>query len=108
MGIGVGMLEETVYDPRTGHPKRRPNRAIEVLTGTTQIVAALSGLILSTYTGVLLGATAIPAWNENVATLPIYFSAAGTAAAAATLELLGNDSPALNQIAAHSWRLICG
>lgn len=79
--------------------KRRPNRTVNVLTGTSQIAAALTGLILSTYTGVLVGATAIPAWNERVATLPIHFAASGTAAATATLELLGNDFPAINRIA---------
>jgi len=79
--------------------QRRPNRAVNVLKGTSQIASALTGLILSTYTGVLVGATAIPAWNEHVATLPIHFAASGTAAAAATLELCGNDSPALNRIA---------
>lgn len=79
--------------------KRRPNRMVNALTETSQIATALTGLILSTYTGVLVGATAIPAWNEHVATLPIHFAASGTAAAAATLELLGNDSPALHRIA---------
>ncbi len=79
--------------------QRRPNRTVNVLTETSQIAAALSGLILSTYTGVLIGATAIPAWNEHVATLPIHFAASGTAAAAAILELSGNDSPALHRIA---------
>ncbi len=79
--------------------RRRPNRAVRVLADATQVVSALSGIILSTYTGVLVGATAIPAWNEHVATLPIHFAASGVASAAAILELSGNDSEALNRMA---------
>lgn len=79
--------------------KRRSTGAINILTNASQIISALTGMILSSYTGVLIGATAIPAWNEHVGTLPIHFAASGTAAAASILELCGNDSEALNQIA---------
>jgi formate-dependent nitrite reductase membrane component NrfD len=79
--------------------KRRSNHAISILTDASQIVSALTGMILASYTGVLIGATAIPAWNERVSTLPIHFAASGTAAAASILELSGNDSEALNRIA---------
>jgi formate-dependent nitrite reductase membrane component NrfD len=79
--------------------KRRANRSINILSDASEIVSALTGMILSSYTGVLIGATAIPAWNERVSTLPIHFAASGTAAAASILELSGNDSEALNHIA---------
>jgi hypothetical protein len=79
--------------------KRRPNAAVRVLTNGAQIASALTGLILSTYTGVLIGATAIPLWNEHVSTLPIHFAASGVASAASILELAGNESEALNRIA---------
>ncbi len=62
------------------------------------IVAALSGLVMSTYTGVLIGATAIPIWAEHKNTLPIVFGASALASAVATLELLGHDEPALNAL----------
>lgn len=78
--------------------RRRPG-PIELLTNASQIVSALTGMILATYTGVLVGATAIPAWNEHVGTLPIHFAASGTASAASLLELMGNQSKALNRIA---------
>ncbi|HEY6766078.1 MAG TPA: NrfD/PsrC family molybdoenzyme membrane anchor subunit [Candidatus Sulfotelmatobacter sp.] len=78
--------------------RRRPNGAIKVLTDAAQIVAALTGMVLASYTGVLIGATAIPAWNEHVATLPIHFAASGMGAATSILELAGNDSAALNHI----------
>jgi uncharacterized membrane protein len=51
--------------------------------------AALFGLGLATYTGVLLGATAIPAWFLHRTLLPIHFGTAGLGCAAAILELLG-------------------
>jgi formate-dependent nitrite reductase membrane component NrfD len=79
--------------------KRRPNSAIRVLGNGAQIVSALTGLILSTYTGVLIGATATPLWNEHVSTLPIHFAASGVASSVSLLELAGNESKALNRIA---------
>jgi formate-dependent nitrite reductase membrane component NrfD len=78
---------------------RWPNGAVRFLTSASQIASALTGMILSTYTGVLIGATAIPVWNEHVSTLPVHFAASGLASAASVLELAGNDSPALNRIA---------
>ena len=62
-------------------------------------VSALLGCGMLTYTGVLIGATAIPVWHEHVRTLPVHFAASGMASAAALLTLLGHDDPALNRIA---------
>jgi hypothetical protein len=47
-------------------------------------------MFLATYTGVLLGATAIPAWFLHRTLLPIHFGVAGLGSAAALLELLGH------------------
>jgi formate-dependent nitrite reductase membrane component NrfD len=52
-----------------------------------------------TYTGVLIGATAIPVWHHNVRLLPIHFAASGVASAVAILTLMGHDEPALNDLA---------
>ena len=60
--------------------------------------AALLGAVMSTYTGVLIGATAIPVWNRNVRLLPLHFGASGMASAVAILELLGHDDAALQQL----------
>src|SRR5712691_5847806 len=45
------------------------------------LASAASGMGMATYTGVLLGATAIPVWSKHVALLPAHFaaSAAGSA-----------------------------
>ncbi len=60
--------------------------------------AVLYGLGLATYTGVLVGATAIPAWFLHRVLLPIHFGIAGLGSAAAACELLGHHAPALNAI----------
>ncbi len=59
------------------------------LAGLLTIGAAISGLGLATYTGVLIGATAIPAWFLHRVFLPIHFGTAGLGCAAAILELVG-------------------
>ena len=53
---------------------------------------------LATYTGVLIGATAIPAWFLHRTLLPIHFGTAGFGSAAGLLELLGHRNSALNFI----------
>jgi hypothetical protein len=60
--------------------------------------SAIFGTLLATYTGVLLGATAIPAWFLHRTLLPIHFGTAGLGSAAAVLELLGHRIAALNFI----------
>ncbi len=57
--------------------------------------AGLSGMLLATYTGVLIGATAVPAWFTHRSLLPFHFGTAGLGCAAASLLLLGNDLHAL-------------
>jgi formate-dependent nitrite reductase membrane component NrfD len=47
------------------------------LAGVLILAAALFGLLLATYTGVLLGATVIPAWFLHRVLLPIHFGTAG-------------------------------
>jgi formate-dependent nitrite reductase membrane component NrfD len=54
-----------------------------------EVFAAASGLILASYTSVLLGVTAIPVWSENRTLLPAIFLAGGLGSAAAVLELSG-------------------
>lgn len=69
-----------------------------VARGTTMAAAAL-GTMMTTYTGVLIGATAIPVWNRSVRLLPVHFGASGLASAVALLTLMGHDDPALNDVA---------
>src|ERR1051326_1995047 len=60
--------------------------------------SAIFGMLLATYTGVLIGATAIPAWVLHHQLLPIHFGTAGLGSAAALLELLGHRIAPLNAI----------
>jgi formate-dependent nitrite reductase membrane component NrfD len=71
---------------------------ITVVADAAEVLSAATGLVLSTYTGVLIGATAVPVWSRNVALLPITFGASGVGAAVSMLELMGHRSRALNLI----------
>ncbi|HXT74253.1 MAG TPA: NrfD/PsrC family molybdoenzyme membrane anchor subunit [Candidatus Angelobacter sp.] len=75
-------------DARRNGWRRKPG----FISNAAGMLAALSGMVLATYTGVLIGATAIPVWSESVATLPIHFAASGLGAAASILELCGHDT----------------
>ena len=65
---------------------------------TVASMAALFGSVLSTYTGVLIGATVIPAWHSHHRILPIHFGISGLGSAAALLELFGFHLPALQAL----------
>jgi hypothetical protein len=55
---------------------------------------AITGLLLASYTGVLIGATAIPVWNQNRRFLPAHFLTSGLGGASALVELAGYLIPA--------------
>jgi formate-dependent nitrite reductase membrane component NrfD len=69
---------------------------VRVLGHISEAFSAAFGLPFHNYTGVLIGATAIPVWNRNITTLPIHFGMSGLNSAVAILELLGHNSTALN------------
>jgi Polysulphide reductase, NrfD len=77
-------------------------RSIEQIFGVAAEIlifgSAVFGMLLATYTGVLIGATAIPAWFLHHRLLPIHFGTAGLGSAAALLELLGHRIAPLNTI----------
>ena len=60
---------------RSRRASDRRARAAVVRGGRAGQRALGAGML--TYTGVLIGATAIPVWNENVALLPMHFAASG-------------------------------
>ena len=71
---------------------------IGVFAGIATALAAVTGAVLATYTGVLIGATAIPVWARNVDVLPIHFGASGLGAAVSMLELMGHRTAAMNAL----------
>ncbi len=64
---------------------------LKIIEGTAGLFAALTGLGMATYTGVLIGATAIPVWNENIVTLPTHFALSGLAAGVSAIQLMGHE-----------------
>ena len=62
-------------------------------------LASASGMVMATYTGVLIGATSIPAWSKHASILPLHFAASAAASASSLLQLLGHDERALQMIA---------
>ena len=77
-----------------------PSLPVRVLENAGQAASLAFGLPFSNYTGVLIGATAIPVWNENVGNLPIHFAASGLGAAVGILEVMGHEkSRALQALA---------
>ncbi len=72
------------------------DQLLRIAAGILIFGSAISGTLLATYTGVLIGATAIPAWFLHRTLLPIHFGTAGLGSAAALLELLGHRIAALN------------
>jgi formate-dependent nitrite reductase membrane component NrfD len=77
--------------------ERWPGLPVRVLSGAAKAGSIFWGMPFSNYTGVLIGATALPVWNRNVKTLPIHFGASGLQSAVSLLELWGHaDSAALN------------
>jgi hypothetical protein len=60
----------------------------------TEILAAFTGLVLASYTSVLLCVSAIPVWSENRKLVPAVFLTGALGSAAAIAELLGFIIPA--------------
>jgi hypothetical protein len=88
------LAEATTFLTRHGVPESLQHGLLLLLL----LGATLFGLLLATYTGVLLGATAIPAWFAHHKLLPFHFGIVGLGSAVAALELLGWRISALNAI----------
>src|SRR5262249_31493645 len=71
---------------------------LRIVAGILIFGSVMFGMLLATYTGVLIGATAIPAWFLHRVLLPIHFGVAGLGSAAALLELIGHRIAPLNAI----------
>jgi hypothetical protein len=82
-----------------GQPEASPSAAVRVIVVVLVAGTAVTGVVLATYTGVLLGATTVPVWSAHHRLLPFHFGIVGLGSAAAVLELLGFGVAALNAIA---------
>lgn len=72
-----------------------PNKTLRNFSAA---IAAASGLVMATYTGVLIGATTVAVWKDHVDLLPVHFGASALGSAVALLELRGHHSDALNSL----------
>jgi hypothetical protein len=68
-----------------------PTLPIRIVENAGQAASLAFGLPFFNYTGVLIGATSIPVWNENAGDLPLHFGASGASAAIGLLELMGHE-----------------
>jgi formate-dependent nitrite reductase membrane component NrfD len=78
--------------------RARTNLPVKLIGDASAMVAAATGMVMATYTGVLIGATAIPVWREHVSLLPIHFGTSAMGSAVSLLELRGNRHSALNAL----------
>ena len=67
-----------------------PSLPLRILENAGQAASLAFGLPFSNYTGVLIGATTVPAWNEHAGELPIHFGMSGLSSAVGILELMGH------------------
>jgi len=75
-----------------------PPTPLRVLAFLLVAGTAACGAVLATYTGVLLGATAVPVWSSHHRLLPFHFGVVALGSASAILELLGFRLSALQGI----------
>jgi len=76
--------------------RKRTQLPVQLIGDASAILSAATGLLMATYTGVLIGATAIPVWSQHVSVLPVHFGASALASAVSMLELAGHNQKALN------------
>jgi len=84
---------------------------VRVIGNGAGALSAAAGLVMVTYTGVLIGVTSIPVWSKHVRMLPAHFGASGLGAAVSVLQLLGHDDHGALQalgIAAAAFEVITG
>ena len=93
--MSVGAWTLAVFGAGSPAAVLLPNKTLRNFAAA---VSAATGLVMATYTGVLIGATTIPVWKEHVDLLPVHFGASALGSAVALLELRGNRSDALNAL----------
>jgi hypothetical protein len=77
----------------------RSSTILKIVESSAGLFSALTGLGMATYTGVLIGASAIPVWNRNIDSLPIHFALSGLGAGASAIQLMGHeDNRSLNML----------
>ncbi len=96
-GFGAFAVPGLVFSEWHWHNLQNGNviQVVHVLATVAIIGSGLIGIFLATYTGALIAATAVPAWNVHRVLLPFHFGMAGLGSAAALPLLAGISSRAL-------------
>lgn len=89
--VGFGGAASAAAFAGTLRERYGPSFPVSVVENAGSAASIPLGLGLTTYTGVLIGATAIPVWHQNIGDLPMHFAASGLGAAVGVLELIGHS-----------------
>ena len=93
MSVGVWTL--SAFATASAGAALLPNKT---LRDVSAIISAATGLVMATYTGVLLGVTAIPLWRDHADFLPVHFGTSAFGSAVSLLELAGHRNDALHSL----------
>jgi hypothetical protein len=95
-GFGASATTSSLADLLQG---KGPDSLVSFLRAAGRTGCLLFGMPLHNYTGVLIGASVIPVWNNRIRSLPREFGMSGVQAAVSLLELSGDmEHPALNAV----------
>jgi hypothetical protein len=89
--VGFGATSSAAAFASMLRERYGPAFPVRVIENTATAASIPFGLGLASYTGVLIGATVIPVWNQNAGDLPMHFAASGLNAAVGLLELFGHE-----------------
>jgi hypothetical protein len=78
--------------------RQKTKLPVSLISDASALVSGATGLVMATYTGVLIGATSIPVWKKHVRMLPVHFGASALGSAVSLLELFGHRDRALNAL----------
>ena len=95
LAVFGGASTATVLSDALARDAKSPLRFV---TNSAGLLSAATGLVMSTYTGVLLGVTAIPVWSRHVTLLPMHFGASALGSAVSMLQLRGHEHGALQTL----------
>ena len=98
--VGFGGLSALLAGAQVMKDLGWRSAALETAAKLLEVPAALLGAAMSTYTGVLLGATSTPLWAAAPRVLPAAFGVAAMSSAAAALSLAGAGAatPAIDKL----------
>ena len=107
MNLGSWVLALAAPSAITAGLWARRGGPLGFISETAGYASGAVGLVLSTYTGVLVSNTAIPLYSESRRVMPILFGASALASAASLLDLVNEGGPgcAITRVAGTAGRI---